>query len=73
MIGHPGKNTPHLYAFSVFLLHRQAALCSGQLEEAQQEEGVGWAQQIEVIMRCDLKSYFFFQILFCLFVCVRLS
>lgn len=48
MIGHPGKNTPHLCAFSVFLLRRQVALCSGQLDEAQQEEGGGWGQQIEV-------------------------
>lgn len=48
VIGHPGKNKPHLCAFSVFLLHIQVALCSGQLDEAQEEEGVGWAQQIEV-------------------------
>lgn len=37
IIGHPGPNTD-LGAFSVPLHHRQEALCSGKLEEAQQKE-----------------------------------
>lgn len=43
-----GKTHPTWVPFSVFLLHRQVALCSSQLDEAQQEEGVGWAQEIEL-------------------------